>query len=215
MRQHTAVSPSAGPLTAGTVVTVTGTNLTGATITFGAGHPATAVSCTATTCTATAPAGTPGTVDVQATTPGGTSATSTAGTYTYAAADLGITLSATGVPGILGLFGGHIDYTITAKNNGPSTLTTATVTANLPYPMIAGSSDCASGTGPVTCTITNLASGATTTRHFSVPVGLLTLGLPYAVTIARTASAPIDLTPANDHATQTCAVITSLIISCH
>jgi YVTN family beta-propeller protein len=82
----TAISPTAGPLTAGTVVTVTGSNLTGATkVTFGSGHSATGVSCSATSCTVTAPAGTAGAVDVQVTTPTGTSATSAADKYTYTA----------------------------------------------------------------------------------------------------------------------------------
>ncbi len=82
----TAVSPSAGPITAGTIVTITGTNLTGTTaITFGTAK-ATTVSCTATVCTGKAPAGVAGTVDVQVTTPGGSSATSSADQYTYLAA---------------------------------------------------------------------------------------------------------------------------------
>jgi IPT/TIG domain len=67
-------------------VTITGTGLAGATVvTFGTGHPATAVSSTATTCTAVAPAGIAGTVDVQVTTAGGASATSSADKYTYIA----------------------------------------------------------------------------------------------------------------------------------
>jgi YVTN family beta-propeller protein len=80
----TSVSPVTGTTAGGTTVTISGTNLSRATaITFGAGHSATAVSCTATSCTATSPAGTAGTVDVQVTTPGGTSATSPADHYTY------------------------------------------------------------------------------------------------------------------------------------
>jgi hypothetical protein len=80
----TGISPSAGPVTGGTTVTITGTNLSGATaVTFGAGHPAAAITCTATSCTATAPAEPAGTVDVQVTTTGGTSATSANDKYTY------------------------------------------------------------------------------------------------------------------------------------
>jgi hypothetical protein len=52
----TSVSPATGTTRGGTAVTITGTNLTGATaVTFGAGHPATAVSCTATSRTDTQP----------------------------------------------------------------------------------------------------------------------------------------------------------------
>jgi YVTN family beta-propeller protein len=82
----TGVSPNAGPLTTGTSVTITGTNLTGATtVKFGT-NPATIVgSCTATSCTVIAPAGTAGTVDVTVTTVGGTSAVVPADQYTYVA----------------------------------------------------------------------------------------------------------------------------------
>ena len=77
----TAISPTHGPTAGGTVVTVTGTDLTGGTVAFGA-HAATAVTCAATSCSATSPAGT-GTVDVTVTTTAGTSATSSADKYTY------------------------------------------------------------------------------------------------------------------------------------
>jgi YVTN family beta-propeller protein len=202
------VSPNTGSTAGGNTVTVTGTDLTGATISFGA-TSATAVSCTATSCTVTAPAHAAGTVDVKATTPGGTSATSAADHYTYAAADLAVTLAATGVPGL----GGHIDYTLTVTNNGPSALASASVTATLPWPMNPTSGDC-TATGNVVCIIGSLASGASTTRHFTAPIGLLTLGTPYAVTATRTTSTPADLNPANDSATRNCTVLTSLIITC-
>jgi hypothetical protein len=80
----TNVSPGSGP--AGTTVTVTGANLTGATeVDFGSGNKASFTVSNSTTLTATAPAGS-GTVDVTITTPGGTSATSSADQFTYAAA---------------------------------------------------------------------------------------------------------------------------------
>lgn len=207
----TSVSPGTGPTTGGTAVTVTGTGLTGATVSFGPGRPATGVSCTATSCTATAPAAPAGTVDVQATSAHGTSATSPADHYTYTAADLSVALAATGVPGLLG---GRIDYTVTVTDHGPSALVSGTVTATLPAPMTASSSDCTSSGGHVSCAIGALAGGASLTRHFSAPVGLLTLGVPYAVTATRTASSPVDLVPGNDSATRNCTVLTSLIISC-
>jgi sugar lactone lactonase YvrE len=77
----TGVSPSTGPAAGGTAVTVSGSSLTGGSVTFGTAA-ATGVSCSATSCTATSPAGT-GTVNVTVTTPGGTSATSTADQFTY------------------------------------------------------------------------------------------------------------------------------------
>ena len=67
-------------------MTITGTSLSGATaITFGPGHDATSVSCNTagTSCTAVSPAEGAGTVNVQVTTPYGTSAVSSADQYTY------------------------------------------------------------------------------------------------------------------------------------
>jgi Ricin-type beta-trefoil lectin domain/IPT/TIG domain len=77
----TGVSPTSGPPAGGTPVTITGTNLTGGTVAFGP-NPATGVTCGATSCTATSPAGT-GTVDVEVTTTGGTSAPTSADHFTY------------------------------------------------------------------------------------------------------------------------------------
>ena len=80
----TAITPTPGPLTGGTAVTVTGANFTaGSTVAFGT-TPATSVSFTnATTLTATAPAGFRRSVDVTVTTAGGTCATSAADLFTY------------------------------------------------------------------------------------------------------------------------------------
>jgi hypothetical protein len=83
----TNVSPASGPNTGGATVTITGTGFSGATaVHFGSGHTATFSVDDPTTITATAPAtGTLGPVDVTVTTPGGTSATTTADQYTYVA----------------------------------------------------------------------------------------------------------------------------------
>jgi hypothetical protein len=81
----TGLSATSGPVAGGTALTATGTNLTGATtVSFGA----TSVAFTFvndTTITTTSPAGS-GTVDVTVTTPGGTSATSSADQFTYTGA---------------------------------------------------------------------------------------------------------------------------------
>ncbi|MFA5213187.1 MAG: IPT/TIG domain-containing protein, partial [Methanoregula sp.] len=75
----TVISPDSGPLAAGTLVNITGTNLLGATsVTFGSAA-ATINTNTATTLNLTAPAGSAGPVTVTVTTPGGTATTS----YTY------------------------------------------------------------------------------------------------------------------------------------
>lgn len=81
-----AVSPASGPLAGGTLVTLTGTNLTGASaVTFG-GTPATGVTVVSPTqITALTPAGS-GTVDVVVTTAGGPSAIGSSARFTYVAA---------------------------------------------------------------------------------------------------------------------------------
>ena len=81
----TAVSPNKGRTAGGTVVTITGTNLTGATAVNFGGNPATSLTVTATSITATSPPGTAGIVDVTVITPSGTSATSAADQFTYIA----------------------------------------------------------------------------------------------------------------------------------
>ncbi len=78
----TSLSPTSGPSTGATPVTITGTNFTGATaVDFGT-TPATFTIANATTINTTAPVGT-GTVDVTVTTGNGTSTTSAGDQYTY------------------------------------------------------------------------------------------------------------------------------------
>jgi hypothetical protein len=105
----TAVSPTSGPLAAGTVVTITGTNFTGAsTVKFGTTNAVTFAVTSSTTITATAPAGTAGAVDVTVTTPIATSATSANDLYSYTAAP-----TVTGVSPAGGAIGGGATITIT------------------------------------------------------------------------------------------------------
>lgn len=214
----TALTPATGPVTGGTTVTIAGSHLAGATAVSFGDHPATDVSCSDGSCTATAPPGAAGAVDVTVTTPSGTSGTGAADRFTYTpvvtppqTADLAVALTASPVPGLLGA---HIDYTVTIVNHGPAPAAAATVTVDLPTPVRATSGDCTATAGKVTCGMGPLADGARTTRHFTLPVGLLSLNLPYAVTAARTASTPADPGPGNDRATRTCTVLTSLLISC-
>ena len=78
-------NPSSGPTAGGTAVTITGTNLSGATsVSFGSSSGVVTAD-SATSITATAPAEAAATVDVTVTTPGGTSATSSADHYTFVA----------------------------------------------------------------------------------------------------------------------------------
>ena len=82
----TGISPSEGPASGGTSVTITGSNFaSGATVDFGTNTATNVTVNSSTSLTATAPAGS-GTVDVTVTTVGGTSATGSADQYTYVAA---------------------------------------------------------------------------------------------------------------------------------
>lgn len=74
----TKLSPAKGPVTGGTAVTITGTNLSGATaVKFGSSDATSVAVKSATKITAISPAESAGTVDVTVTTPGGTSGIST------------------------------------------------------------------------------------------------------------------------------------------
>ena len=82
----TGINPNTGPPAGGTSVTITGTNFNGATaVRFGGNAAASFTVNSATQITATSPAGT-GTVDVTVTTPGGTSAPSSADQFSYVSA---------------------------------------------------------------------------------------------------------------------------------
>jgi len=106
------ISPVAGPTSGGTIVTISGTNLTGATaVNFGATNAASFTVNSATSITATAPAGVVGTVDVTATTPVGTSATSASDEFTFVAAP-----TVTGVSPNSGPTGGTTSVVITGTN---------------------------------------------------------------------------------------------------
>ncbi len=82
----TSISPTTGPVTGGTTVSITGNFFTGATtVNFGATLAPSFTVVTPTLMTATSPAGT-GTVDITVTTPGGTSITNPVDGFTYTAA---------------------------------------------------------------------------------------------------------------------------------
>ena len=107
----TALSPTSGPAGGDTLVTITGTNFTGASVVdFGPNAATNLTVVSATKITADSPAGT-GLVDVTVTTPGGTSATSSADQFTYIAAPAVTALSPTSGPA-----GGDTLVTITGTN---------------------------------------------------------------------------------------------------
>ncbi|WP_194239905.1 DUF11 domain-containing protein [Amycolatopsis sp. YIM 10] len=129
-----------------------------------------------------------------------------------ARADRTIKLTGTPRPGLLG---GRIDFTVSVTNNGPDPATSTAVTASLPAGLKAtAGAGCTPSVGKVACTVGELANGAKGTAAFSVPYGLLTVGLPFTFTATRSGSVPEDLNAANDKSSVTCTVITPLLVNC-
>ncbi len=156
----TGLSPTSGPAAGGTSVTITGTGFTGATgVDFGTTAATDVTVANDTTITADSPAGT-GVVDVTVTTPGGTSATSTADQFTYAptvtglsptsgpvAGGTSVTITGTGFTGATGVDFGTVAAT------GVTVVNSTTTTADSP----AGT-----GTGVVDVTVTTPAGTSAT-----------------------------------------------------
>jgi hypothetical protein len=194
----TAVSPSSGTPAGGTTVTVTGTNLTGATAVAFGSVPATAVTvASASQLTATAPAEAAGTVNITVTTPGGTSAISSADRFTYGTAP--VTVAAVGTLGnksgkgvtSLALTPQHLgDLMVLAVKVGSSTVTASSVTGGGvggwariegPYTHYSGTdlelwAGVVSATGPATVTVAFSAGVSSTytglaVQEFSASVG--------------------------------------------
>ena len=112
----TGISVSQGPLTGGTIVTITGSNLTYATLVkFGTTAATNFVIDSATQITATSPAGIAGTVEVTVTTPGGTSATSSADRFTYV-----VVTTTTSVGPIASVYGQALTLTATVSSVDPA-----------------------------------------------------------------------------------------------
>ncbi len=128
----TAPSPAFGPMAGGTAVTITGTAFVSGvtTVKFGANAAASVTVNSPTSLVATAPSGNLGTVDVTATTPGGTSTTSSPGRYEYR---LDVALSASiGDRGGFAAYGAIVQYDIVIHNTGSQTAGNITIAAAVP-----------------------------------------------------------------------------------
>lgn len=126
-------------------------------------------------------------------------------------ADSAVAISATPKHGLLVP---RIDLTVRVTNNGPGKLRSASVRGGLTQGLTANAgAGCTGGQAPV-CTFGELAPGASATGTFSVPIGLLHIGLPYQFSATRTASSPNDPNSANDSAATSCRVVTLLLVSC-
>ncbi|KSV75556.1 hypothetical protein N185_17090 [Sinorhizobium sp. GW3] len=125
----TGISPTAGPASGGTVVTITGANLSEATgVTFGGVAASTYTIDSATQITATAPTGTAGAVDVLVTAPAGRTAIGTGNQFTYVAAP-----TVTSVTPAMGPTGGGTTVVITGSGFLDATAVTFGGTAATGY----------------------------------------------------------------------------------
>jgi hypothetical protein len=125
----TGISPTSGPVSGGTVVTITGANLSDATgVTFGGVAASAYTINSATQITATAPAGTAGAVDVLVAAPAGRAVISTASEFTYIAAPTVSWVSPTGGP-----TSGGTTVVITGTNFSGATAVTFGGTAATSY----------------------------------------------------------------------------------
>jgi uncharacterized protein DUF11 len=128
-------------------------------------------------------------------------------------ADGAVSVAVTPHPGLLG---GRFDFAVRVANPaGPGQLRNYKVTTTLPAGLSGtGNSACVPSAGKVVCTVNGVAIGQTATANFSVPFGLLTIGLPFTFTSTRTSSDSRDLNAANNSASVTCNVVTPLLINC-
>lgn len=131
-----------------------------------------------------------------------------------AKADIAVGLS--GTPQRSGLLGLNLNlvFTVTVTNNGPAAVRSATVAATVPLGLRASSTSCSTSNGGAVCSFGAVPVGGKATATFSVPAGLLDIGLPFRFGAQRTASSPTDPNPANDSAATTCTVVSVLVASC-
>ena len=110
------ISPTSGPTSGGMSVTISGTSLTGASaVMFGSTAASSFTVNSPTQITAVAPAEAAGTVDITVTTPGGTSAASSADRFTFATANSGPP-AVTGLSPISGPLAGGTPVIVTGSN---------------------------------------------------------------------------------------------------
>ena len=121
----TGITPAQGPVTGGTAVTITGTNLdlTSATMVKVGNSIATIYSDTGTKVVVITPAGTAGVVDVTVTTADGTSATSSVDQFTYRAATTAPTVTGVSTTQATGTYGAGTVIPITVTFSEPVTVT--------------------------------------------------------------------------------------------
>ena len=184
----TGISPTSGPATGGTAVTITGTSFTGATsVSFGGAPAMSFTVISATTITATSPAGT-GTVDVVVTN-SNASAPSAADRFTYIQP---LTLSSATLPAATAETA--YSQTVTASGGTPP-YTYAVTGGALPAGLslssggVISGTPTASGSFSFTVTVTD-SSGSKVTASYTLTVNAGTATLTFAAVPAQTYGNP-------------------------
>jgi hypothetical protein len=187
----TGISPTSGPSTGGTSVTITGNNFGGVTAVKFGGTAGTITASGPTTIVATSPPGS-GTVDVTVTTTAGTSAASSADRFTY----IPPAPTITGFTPNSGSTAGGTSVTITGTNlSGATSVTFGTTSAAITADS-AGSITATSppGTGAVTLTVTTPGGTVTSTGKFTytAPAPTVTSVSPNIGPVAGSATVTIN-----------------------
>jgi hypothetical protein len=197
-----ALSPNTGPTTGGTVVTITGTNLSGATaVSFGATAASSfSVKSGGTSLTATAPAGS-GTVNVTVTTSGGTSAISSGDQFTYTTSS-GSSPTVTGTNPNAGPTSGGSVVTITGTGLSGATAVTFGTVAAMSFTVNSNASITATappGSGSIDVKVTGPGGISTTSSADQFVYYTLAPSATYRGDIARSGYYPSEsgLTQAN------------------
>jgi large repetitive protein len=161
----TGISPASGPAGGGTPVTITGTNLSGATVVSFGSAAGSITADSSTQITATTPPGS-GTVSITVTTKEGASATSGAGQFTYTMAP-----EITGISPASGSAGGGTPVTITGTNLSGATVVSfggaaGSITADSST-QITATTPPGSGTVSITVSTKGGTSGVTSADRFT------------------------------------------------
>ena len=147
--------------------------------------------------TATGPLANTATVAADQADPNTANNSATANVTVNAVADVSITKSALPATGQVG---GQLTYTLTARNNGPSSATSVVVTDTLPAgtTLVSVTPNTCTGTTTITCNLGTLTNGQTVTITIVVTLGNVT-SVSNTATIAN--ANETDPTPANNSAT--------------
>jgi hypothetical protein len=125
-------------------------------------------------------------------------------------ADVKVALTATPRPGLVA----RVDYVITVSNTGPATAAGIRVSVNPGSSRkIVSTTGCTLSGAALTCAITTLAPGASTTAKFTSEGGFFAWGA-FTATAQRAASTPADPNTANDSASKKCTAYTGLYVQC-